>query len=368
MLLYSKTITSFIAKVKSEARSIMKMEMGIPLRKTRFEYHGHLYPIHFVVFEDPKKLGQFTPANYQIALHKKLMYLAKDEVLRDIIRHELAHLYAFIKYGPNIEDHGREYRELCKTFNWSDKVHRAYSDLELDNAALAPDENFSKIKNRIEKLMALSESTNSHESQMATAKANEYLLKYNLKNIDHFKEDETCVLIVYKATRMNATVNALYDIIANFYVQPILNRSKGEINLEIVGSRINVETADYVVKCLTFEFEKLWKKAQRENPELSGIKKKNSYINGLASGFVEKIKNEKKIFENQHAKELLVLEGVLKEQVAAAYPRLSRQSSSGASICSLAKAKGFNDGSSLKLKKGVTLKNKGLKLEWKRKK
>lgn len=363
MLIYSKTITSFIAKVKNEARSIMNMEMGLNFKKTRFEYLGHLYPIHFVVFEDPSKLGQFVPSHYQIALHKKLMFLAKDEVLRDIIRHELAHLYTFIKHGPNVENHGREYHETCKGFNWGPNVSRAYSDLNLDNAALPPDENFNKIKSRIEKLMALSESNNSHEAQMATAKANEYLLKYNLKNIESKQEEEICVLGVYKAKRMNATVNALYDIITHFYVQPILNRSREGINLEVVGSRINVETADYVVKCLCYEFERLWKKASKEDSNLKGINKKNSYINGLASGFVQKIKKEKQPFETSHAKELLVLNGVLKEQVAVAYPRLSRQGASQASLCGEASAKGFSDGLSLSLKKGIKQGNKGLRLK-----
>jgi len=363
VLLYSGTITSFLAKVKREARSIMNMEMGLGFKNTRFEYKGHLYPVHFVVFEDPKKLGQFSPTHYQIALHKKLMYLAKDDVLRDIIRHELGHLYTFIKWGPTVEDHGKEYHELCRSFGWGESVYRAYSDLEIDNALLPPDESFTKIKERIEKLMALSSSNNSNEAQVATAKANEYLLKYNLKNIQNNTEAETCVLGVYKARRMNATINALYDIIAHFYVQPVLNRSKEGVSLEVVGSRINVETADYLVKCLCHEFERLWSLAAKENPNMKGVSKKNSYIKGLSSGFVQKIKNEKKPFEASHGSELIVLRDALKEQVSLAYPRLSRQNASQASTCASASAKGFSDGMKLKLKKGIKQGSLGLLLK-----
>lgn len=155
----------------------------------------------------------------------------------------------------------------------------------------------------------------------------------------------------------------LYDIITHFYVQPVLNRSKAGVSLEIVGSRINVETAEYLVKCLCHEFDKLWRQASKDNPQMKGLSKKNSYIKGLSSGFVQKIKDEKKPFESSHSQELMTLKGVLKEQVSLAYPRLSRQNASQASICAHASAKGFRDGMKLKLKKGIKQGSRGLLLK-----
>ena len=63
----------------------MKEEMGLDVRRSRFVWRGYLYPLNFVVFEDRQKLGYFNCDSYQIGLHKKLMYLAKDEVIENIL-------------------------------------------------------------------------------------------------------------------------------------------------------------------------------------------------------------------------------------------------------------------------------------------
>ena len=296
MLLYSKTITSFIQKIKKMAHQIMKDEMGLTVRRSRFVWRGYLYPLHFVVFEDPKKLGYFDCTNYQIGLHKKLMFLAKDEVIKDILRHELAHFYSFLLHGdsfPQLEAHGKEYNEVCRGFRWEQNVFRAYSDLEKDNLLAPVNKDFDRLKEKIEKLMALSESDNPHEAERATLKANEYLLKYNIQNLGSLQKEEiseTVVLSVLKEKRLNASLNALYDILGYFYVQPVINRNLEGVSLDVVGSRLNVEIADYVAKFLKNEFERLWKNSQKKDPQLKGIKKKNSYIYGLARGFCTKLK------------------------------------------------------------------------------
>lgn len=348
------------------AHQIMTDEMGLSVRRSRFVWRGYLYPLHFVVFEDPKKLGFFDCSNYQIGLHKKLMFLAKDEVIKDILRHELAHFYSFLLHGENyltFEAHGKEYNEVCKSFHWEEKVYRAYSDLEKDNLNAPTNKDFDRLKSKIEKLMALSESDNPHEAERATLKANEYLLKHNIQNLGSFQKEEmseTVVLPVVKEKRLNATLNALYDILGHFYVQPVINRNREGVTLDIVGSRLNVEIADYVAKYLQNEFERLWNSAQKKDSHLKGIKKKNSYIYGLSRGFCSKLKNEKEsVIAPVHGKELVALEAQLKERVKLAFPRLSRQQSSQASLDSGALQKGHKDGLSMKVRKGVSQGNKG---------
>lgn len=366
MLLYSKTISSFTLKIKKMAHQIMTDEMGLLVRRSRFVWRGYLYPLHFVIFEDPEKLGYFDCSNYQLGLHKKLMYLAKDEVIRDILRHELAHFYSFLLHGENfkiMDAHGSEYRQICSQFHWGEKVFRAYSNLELDNLKASPDQEFDKIKERIQKLLALTESDNPHEAERATLKANEYLLKYNIRNIGSFEREEiseTVVFSVLKEKRMNATLNALYDILGFFYVQPIVNRNREGVSLDVVGSRLNVEIADYVAKFLQLEFERLWKINKSKDHKLKGIKKKNSYILGLSKGFSQKLREERReTIAPTHGSSLIALEGQLAERVKLAFPRLSRQQSSKANLDKNALERGHRDGLSLSVRHGVTEGNKG---------
>lgn len=348
------------------AHQIMTDEMGLSVKRSRFQWRGYLYPLHFVVFEDPKKLGYFDSSNYQIGLHKKLMYLAKDEVIKDILRHELAHFYSFLLNGDNfknLEAHGNEFREVCRGFRWDENVYRAYSNLDQDNLKASENPDFERLKNRIHKLMALSESDNPHEAERATLKANEYLLKYNIQNLAAFDKEEmseTVVLSVIREKRLNATLNALYDILGYFYVQPIINRNRDGVSLDVVGSRLNVEIAEYVAKFLKAEFERLWRIAKKKDQNLTGSKMKNSYLLGLSRGFCSKLKKERlEVIVPAHGNELIALEGQLTERVKLAFPRLSRQQSSQASLDLKALQKGHQDGLSLSVKKGVSQGNKG---------
>lgn len=348
----------------------MQDEMGLSVRRSRFLWRGYTYPLHFVCFEDPKKLGYFNCQNFQLGLNKKLMFLAKDEVIKNILRHELAHFYSFLLHGKKfieLQDHGAEYQKVCRGFHWGPEVSAAYSTLEEDNREALPDAEFEKIKSKITKLLALSSSENAHEAEMATIKANEYLIKYNLKNLslDREGEDdlgETVVSTVISAKRMNATLNGLYDILQYFHVQPVLNRSGTGVGLDVVGSRLNVEVADYVCKFLDGEFQRLWKLAQK-NKGLKGLKKKNSYIFGLSKGLSSKLASERhNLQKSGHSKELISLKDQLERRVAMAFPRLSRQQGSQAALDANAVTQGHKDGRNIQLRPGVSQGNRGLRI------
>ena len=346
----------------------MNEEMDLKFNKTRFLWRGYYYPLHFVLFEDPTKLGYFSSDNFQLGLHKKLMYLAHDEVLANIIRHELAHMYTTILYKKEnpqqyaqMTPHGKEFHHVCESFNWGPEVYKAYSNLEWENQLYQEDTSFEKIKSKIEKLLALADSDNPHEAEMATLKANQLLLKYNLQNLEYNDEVETCVKLVYRTKKLNSTMNALYDILQYFYVQPVFNRSAAGVGLDVVGTRLNVEMADYITKYLAHEFEILWKKAKKDDPSLSGLKMKNNYILGVAHGFTSKLKKERSQYrDNQSSsKDLIKIQDNLVQQVAMAFPRLSKQTSSNGSFDPRARAKGQRDGSGLNIRPGVSQGNKG---------
>tara|TARA_Y100000780_G_C13696081_1_gene422922 strand:+ start:46771 stop:47820 length:1050 start_codon:yes stop_codon:yes gene_type:complete len=347
----------------------MNEEMDLPFNKTRFLWRGFYYPLHFVLFEDPNKLGYFSPSHFQIGLHKKLMYLAHDKVIENIIRHELAHMYCSLLYGKRfheLDSHGKEFREVCARFSWGPEVFKAYSHLEFENELYRNDKDigFERIKGKIEKLLALADSDNPHEAQAATLKANQLLLKYNLKNLDFNEEAETCVKLVYRTKKLNSTMNALYDILQYFYVQPVFNRTGEGVGLDVVGSRLNVEMADYITKYLANEFETLWNTAKKKDPKLKGLKMKNNYILGLAQGFSTKLKQERSL-QNQEAsssRDLIRLNDNLLKQVKMAFPRLSRQAASAGSFDPRARASGQKDGSQINIRPGVSQGNKGFLL------
>lgn len=349
MRVYSETLNAFSARLKAEVKSILMLEMGIEVKRSRFLYNGFLYPFSLVTFESPKQLGYFNSESFQIGINRNLIYLAKPEVLKNILRHELAHLYIFLTYGPEEQAHGNSFREVCKKFGWGAEVSSAYADLKEENKLSSAPE-FEKILSKVEKLLKLAKSANQHEASAATAKANELLMKYNLELFDKGVEDheeEVFVKNIYEAKRSNVQMNALYEIIENFYVQPVVNRTSQKVYLEVIGSKVNVELADYLAKFFISEFQRLYK-----NSGLKGTSAKNSFIKGIAEGFSSKIK-EQKTKDPGLKKELIKLDKVLKSQVKLVYNRMGSSSSSAKKIDQNARDLGLKAGKNLKIKKGL---------------
>lgn len=349
MRVYSSTLNAFCTRLKAEVKTILMDEMGIEVKRSRFLFNGYLYPFSIVTFESPKQLGYFSSENYQIGINKNLVYLAKPEVLKNILRHELAHLYIYLTKGPTSQAHGTSFREVCKKFGWGSEVSSAYSDIsEENNLSSAPE--FEKILKKVEKLLNLAESSNQHEATLATAKANELLMKYNLELFEsgaNDQEEEVFVKNIFEAKRTNVQMNALYEIISNFYVQPVINRTKKKVYLEVIGGKVNVELADYLAKFFTSEFERLYKASG-----LKGVTAKNSFIRGIAEGFNKKI-NEQKSKDQNIKKELVKLDQVLKSQVKMVYGRMGSSTSSSTKTDHQARALGLKAGSELKVKKGI---------------
>lgn len=352
MQVYSDTIHSFLAKMRANMRSILSKELALSVRKSRFEFNGYLIPINLVVFEHETRLGQFDPHTYQIAINRKLMMFAKDVVINNVLRHEIAHLLTYLKFGPSVEAHGTEFKEVCRNTNWGKDVFSAYANLDLENKKFEGDIKSEKVVSKIKKLLALAQSSNEHEADMATRKANQLLLKHNLSTIDITEEDkEVCLKRTLSTKRNNAKFQAIYEILTTFFVQPVFSHGKGMVYLEIIGDRVSVELADYVANFLDKEMEALWKKEQVKNPTLKGSAKKNSFMRGLGNGYVEKIKSDQN--QEYSEKSLIVLKKDLKEKVNTVYSKLSQSKTKSSSHCKETAKLGNQAGKSLSINPGL---------------
>src|SRR5690606_34918991 len=133
---------------------------------------------------------------------------------------------------------------------------------------------YSKIKN----LLKLATSSNPHEAELATLKANQLLIKYNLTHSDYLQNDEALFYVhrILSQKKKSAKLSAIYDIIKHFMVRPVLRYTKKGVYLEITGTKTNIELSDYIASFLDRELEGLWKKEQKLFPHLKGLKNKNS--------------------------------------------------------------------------------------------
>ena len=343
------------------AREIINIEMNLKMDRSRIHYKGILYPLNIVVFEDHSRLGYFDSRSYELGLSKKLMYQAHDEVLKNVLRHELAHFMCYLLYGNKVL-HGEEFHEVCRTFGWDKEVYLAYANLEAENQKSLDqdvDDNTKKLLARLKKLLALASSDNVHERELATLKANQLLLEHNLdltknlNNTENQDENETVyVKRVLEASRKNAKHVAIYEILKTFFVSPVFNHGHGIFYLEVIGDLTSVELADYVAHFLDHELVLLWKQTKMANPNLQGAASKNSFFKGVARGYVEKIEKQKTTLANSH--DLVAIGKNIERHLNIVYPRIGHASLSQGQHNSAAHDLGKKQGANLSIKPALS--------------
>lgn len=359
MIIYDQTSIAFIKRSSEMVKEILS-SLGLEVRSTRFIFNKHLYPISLVVFEGTGDLAHFNSDYYQIGLNRRLIYTAKDSVLRDILKHELAHYLTFLEYGL-VQAHGPEFKETCKRWGFPQEIAAATMNLDRANLEKEGDIDSERILEKVKKLLQLAQSSNTHEAELATVKANALLLRHNLDHLKFNHDDEPLYLDrVLVQKRKDAKMSAVYDMLKHFIVKPVISYGLGTCCLEVSGSMTNVKLAVYIANFLDKEFEHLWESARRDHG-LQGLRAKNSFFLGIAKGFEEKMLATKAQFSTAEQKALIVVEKDLSARAKMIYRRLSF-TRTGNSIDAHAGAVGFISGKSLSIRQGVETSSKGLLL------
>ncbi len=357
MIIYNDTTLAFIQRSEVLVKEIL-LSMGFKVNRSRFFHNNYFYPIHIVVFEG-NEWGHFNAPFLQIGLNQKLIYSAKDSVLRDVLKHELAHYITYVRHGE-VQPHGMEYKNICREFGFPTEISDATMNIDVSNLSKEGDLTSERVIEKVKKLLQLAQSSNPHEAELATMKANQLLLRHNL---DHLKgeENETIYLDrLLERPRKDSKMVAIYEILRHFIVRPVLSYGKNRCCLEVSGTLTNVKLARYVAEFLNRELDRLWE-VVREEDGLQGLRAKNSFYTGVARGFEEKMKASKATFSTEDQKSLILVEKKLDHDVRMIYRRLS-SSHSGGQMDERAKSAGVARGRNLTIRQGVESSGKKLYL------
>lgn len=348
MHVYSSQIVQFMSTLKHLVKEVLLKEVQLKVGKDRFynKRQTASYPIKIVVYNSKKMLGYFDPDFYELGFHECLIHVSKEQLL-SVVRHEVAHYMTFIEHGETIEPHGAEFKTFCRRMGWDSSA-----TLCLEGAANNPVLEQSSVFRKVQKLMALATSSNKNEAEQAMIKSQQLLLKHNMESA-HIKDDEKMFLKrILKEKKETAKMRSIARILETFFVSVVFHRGKDHIYLEILGSAVNIEIAEYVAGVLHLELEHLWKKAQT-TAHLKGVVAKNSFFLGLAKGYCNKIQALKRDTTTTHA--LMVIEKKLIDAKAMAYQRL-RSSTSRRRHCPASSALGEKLGKGLNIRPAL---NKG---------
>jgi hypothetical protein len=352
---FSASIETFLQKLDGYARDILRNEFGVKVARKRFHTSdGWRWPIALVAIDDRSRLGYFDPDGLTIGIHRSLMYSAKNRVLKDILRHELAHYFTHIEHhrsGFDFRAHGAEFRAVCEKYGLPPEARAATLDLREENDAIEGELQSEAVIVKIRKLMSLAQSDNEHEAELATLRANQLILKHNLDvqaAVSAAREGDTeyCVDLVLASRRNGPRISAIGQILQEFLVYPVFTSA----GLEVTGSRANVENARYIADYLNRELRALWKADRAHNSRL----KEKAFMAALAGSYVKKLKAAKHRMPACDRNALVALNEELSWATTGAYGGGLHSRSSSVSRCRESSRRGAEAGSNLNIRRGVS--------------
>lgn len=216
-------------------------------------------------------------------------------VVTEILKHEMAHQYVHEVLGRTDEtSHGPAFRSVCESLGIDPRA----AGVPAPSPDRAPEE--GAILDRIRKLLALAESPNEHEAQLAMNAAQRLMLKHNLDAVSRrTSSGYTHRHLGTPCGRIDESQRYLASILKeHFFVEVIYvpvwqvgEASWGKV-IEVCGTPGNLELAEYVHSFLHHTAEALWRQ-HRQKHGITGDRDRRAFRAGVMAGFREKLAAER---------------------------------------------------------------------------
>lgn len=260
--------------------------------------------------------------------------------VREVLRHEMAHQVTDEALGGADQPHGARFREACRLLNADPHAAGDYPSLYEAVEAGGLDDN-DRILLRVKKLLALSQSSNRHEAELAMTKVHELIARYNIDLLSrHTGRQYGSACLGVPQVRQSADDYAMSRLLQDFYFVEavwigayVFGKARMGRILEISGATENVKMAGYVYDFLRRVIEDQWKLFRKGRAVTSG--RKVDFALGLLSGFSEKLKAGDGELERDSPATFALIkrdDAQLLAYVRARYPRLRKTGGSGRNI------------------------------------
>lgn len=313
--------------------------------------------------------GQWNPITRTITLSQRLIERHSWDVVVEILKHEMAHQMVLEVLGYH-EQHGPHFRRACTALGVADWAQTATGEIPKEipswrDHPRSPEED--RLIKRVEKLLALAESTNEHEAAIAMERVREIYARHNIDRVA--KQSPSAMIhcvITRKKKRTESYETLIFSILnQHFFVNSIHTsiydaESCEEFNaVELLGTRENVVIAEYVYHFLWNTLHDLWK-AYQKTSKPKDARAKRSYMLGVLSGFRDKL-NKGTTTSTSHPDRTptechaLIAQGQaeLSQFVGYRYPKLSTRSWSTGQAEKSSFEAGKAEGANLNLRRGL---------------
>ena len=272
-----------------------------------------------------------------MAFSRKLVLNHRWMTVRDVLLHELAHQVTDEVLGGTDHPHGTRFQEACRLVNADPRAAGDFPSLyEALNTGELDDND--RILLRVKKLLALSESSNRHEAELAMTKVHETIARYNIDLLSGPAHRQYCSLCLGEPRlKQSADEYALSRLLQDYYFVEavwicayVVEKERMGRILEISGTTENVKMAGYVYDFLKRTIKDQWQVFKKGRPGKPGSKV--DFALGLLSGFSEKLKTQ----DHQLEKDSPATYALMKRDdvqlvtyLRARHPRLRKSAGSG---------------------------------------
>jgi len=267
-----------------------------------FAYRSRLRRPVIQLAEEKERWGHWDPLTRTLTLAFRLIENHPWAVVIEILKHEMAHQWVSEKDGSD-EGHGYLFHEACERFGVAPWARRAVFDPSFPLKAWVTehlDPETQRLQGRVEKLLALAQSTNSFEAEAAMQKVQELYARYNLNSLEATTIPDFITREISTGKKRIERHHFLIASILNdhFFVKVIHTTQfcpKQLANLkmiELLGRRANVEMAEYVYHFLANQIQLRWKLYRSETGTTA--RGKSSYYFGLLTEFRKKLEESEK--------------------------------------------------------------------------
>jgi len=208
------------------------------------------------------------------------------------------------------------------------------------------------IVNKIQKLLALANSDNKNEAELASKKAQELLIKHNISmsevenaNPEYF---ETSLDLPKRSSERK-----FIDSLLNEFFFVFIYSDKRSNKIVFVGKKENVYVALYVRSFLEHAFKRLYK-LENETQGWNGKHRASFYL-GLYKGLKEKLEEQKQNIDTDN--KLMVINKTLSDHVYNKVSNLKTTQQRTNVSNQDALTNGFNHGKNLNISRGLGEKN-----------
>ena len=314
--------------------------------------------------------GYWSPERNEICLSRNLVLNHSWDAVREILLHEIAHHFAEQVLGNHDEPpHGPKFKRACDLLRANPKASGDYRPLDdrVLHYSSGPED---KIMLRVKKLMALARSQNQHEAEAATAKAHEFIAKYN---IDLLSRDEDrhfiSIFVGTPALRHFREEYHLANLLQDFYFVHaiwvsayVLEKGKMGHVLEITGTAQNVKIASYVHDFIKRYIDSQWHNYNKDK-RLNRYRKTDFAV-GVMEGFNSKLKKQTKKEEKIKEKFglLKIQDPLLQKHIKYRYPHTTTVRGKNLKADRQILNDGIGVGKELVISKGITERKTGRRL------